>query len=166
MSSTESRRIWFICGVSIDTPPLQRGDVALEARARAERDDRRAVRGADPHDRGRLLAVARVDDDVGRGGGVPALVGAVPAALVGAGDDAVGIERGDQLLLQAHRQHHTSPGIERPRDLLASFEMRGRGDLAGGEGAVVDGQDTCAGPAGISVRTSRGVRIVTLATSL
>ena len=52
------------------------------------------------HDRGRLLGVARVDDDVGRGGAMPALVGPVPAPLVVAGDDAVGVERGDQLLLQ------------------------------------------------------------------
>ena len=37
--------------------------------SRAERHDRRSVRAADPHDRGRLLGVARVDDDVGRGGG-------------------------------------------------------------------------------------------------
>ena len=39
--------------------------------------------------RRRFLGVARIDDDVGRGRRVPALVGAVPAAIVLAGDDAL-----------------------------------------------------------------------------
>ncbi len=103
MSSTDSRRILSICAVSIDTPPLERGDVALQARARAERHDRRGVPLARRTTAAHSSVVARVDDEVRRGGRMPALVGPVAAQLVGAGDDAVGVERRDQVLLQAHR---------------------------------------------------------------
>ena len=37
---------------------------------------------------------------------MPALVAAVAAALVLAGDDPVGVQHGDQILLQPHRRHH------------------------------------------------------------
>ena len=53
---------------------VERGDVALERRAGAERDDRRAVVAAGAHDRGGLLGVAREHDHVGVGGRVPGLV--------------------------------------------------------------------------------------------
>jgi hypothetical protein len=74
----------------------QRSDVALERRARSERDDRRAVLGADAHHARALLDVEREDDEVGRRRRVERLVGAVLPADVLAGQDAVRRERGGQ----------------------------------------------------------------------
>ncbi len=61
-------------------------DVALERAADAERDDRRAVRRARPHDRAHLVGGLGEDHGVGIGRGVPRLAVAVVAAHAAAVD--------------------------------------------------------------------------------
>ena len=78
----------------------QGGDVALERRPRAERDDRRAVLGADAHEARDLVDVERVGDEVGRRGRVERLVGPVLPADVLAREDAVGRERRGERVAQ------------------------------------------------------------------
>ena len=74
-------------------PALQRRDVPLERRSRAEGDDRRAMAGADADDRRGLLGARRVDDGVGGGEGVKGLVDAVLVEHVAPGEHAVGAEQ-------------------------------------------------------------------------
>ena len=79
-------------------PPAERRDVALQRGARAERDERQAVLGGDPHDRRRLVDGPRPDHEVGPRLGMERLVVSVLGEHVGAGADAIGAESIGQRL--------------------------------------------------------------------
>jgi hypothetical protein len=72
--------------------------VALQRRARAERDDRRLVPDAGPHDLDALVDGLREHDGIGERRRVEGRVGAVQAPDVVAGLDPVGAERRGQVI--------------------------------------------------------------------
>ena len=94
-------------------PALQRRDMALQRRSRAERDERRAVARAHADDRRGLLGARRVDDGVGRGRRVKRLVDAVLLAHVVPGEHAVGAQQGAQVV-----EHLLGRGRREARVLL------------------------------------------------
>ena len=130
---------------------LHREHVALERRARAERDDRDAVAVARLDDRRRLLGRARVDDGVGRGRRMPGLVLAVLGEHVLAGQHPVGpeqvaevVEGGvDTVLGGAHGSD--------PSDPLARIQPCGQRLSSGSTSAEPTPQTAAVMPSGSAV---------------